>query len=412
MRKFLLYINYRRLLRESIRAFEAAHRLGYSVAVLGQRLPPELSCYVDEWRQCNPASLGSLESAVEELTRCIHIAGVVCFTETAVEACAIVAAKLQLPGLPHATVPAVRDKSVLRERTQSVSGLAHRLLQNDGDLEEFIGIAGLPVIVKPVNASGSTGIYLIREPADLDVFHSTSKKIGNPTYDPTLRREAITFLAERYIGGQEVSVEGDVWRGDVTVVGITHKSTSDPYCLEVRHIFPADLDSEMRRIIEETAKGYVLALRLDNASFLLEGKYDGRRFSLIEVAARPGGDYIASHLVPLALDYDFYENLVRIAVGTAPHPPPPPQQVAGIHYVLAKQEGRLLGYRGLEAVLDHPWVQQAIVETPIGTHIVLPPDDVRLQRLIAVISTAPNQALLTNHLDWVSKTITPTFASE
>ncbi|MCK1333371.1 MULTISPECIES: ATP-grasp domain-containing protein [unclassified Bradyrhizobium] len=412
MTEFLLYINYRRLIRESIRAFEAAHRLGYRVAVLGQPLPPELACYVDEWRQCNPASLVSLESAVEEIRKCIQIAGVVCFTETAVEACAIVAAKLRLPGLPHACVSAVRDKSILRERTQSVSGLTHRLLQNDSDLEEFISVAGLPVIVKPVNASGSTGIYLLREPADLNVFHSTSKKIGNPSYDPTLRRETLTFLAERYIGGQEVSVEGYVCGGEVTVVGITHKLTSDPYCLEVRHIFPADLDGEMRSMIEAKTKDYVLALCLDNASFHLEGKYDGPQFALIEVAARPGGDYIASHLVPLALHYDFYENLARIAVGTAPLPPPAPQRVAGIHYVLAKQEGRLLGYRGLEAVLDHPWVEQAIVETSIGTHIVLPPSDFRLQRLIAVISTAPSQALLTKHLDWVSETITPVFALE
>ncbi|UWU67866.1 ATP-grasp domain-containing protein [Bradyrhizobium sp. NC92] len=412
MTEFLLYINYRRLIRESIRAFEAAHRLGYRVAVLGQPLPPELACYVDEWRQCNPASLVSLESAVEEIRKCIKIAGVVCFTETAVEACAIVAAKLRLPGLPHASVSAVRDKSILRERTQSVSGLTHRLLQNDSDLEEFISVAGLPVIVKPVNASGSTGIYLIREPADLNVFHSTRKKIGNPSYDPTLRRETLTFLAERYIGGQEVSVEGYVCGGEVTVVGITHKLTSDPYCLEVRHIFPADLDGEMRSMIEAKTKDYVLALCLDNASFHLEGKYDGSQFALIEVAARPGGDYIASHLVPLALHYDFYENLARIAVGTAPQPPPAPQRVAGIHYVLAKQEGRLLGYRGLEAVLDHPWVEQAIVETSIGTHIVLPPSDFRLQRLIAVISTAPSQALLTKHLDWVSETITPVFALE
>ncbi|MDF0498394.1 ATP-grasp domain-containing protein [Bradyrhizobium yuanmingense] len=412
MTEFLLYINYRRLIRESIRAFEAAHRLGYRVAVLGQALPPELACYVDEWRQCNPASLVSLESAVEEIRKCIQIAGVVCFTETAVEACAIVAAKLRLPGLPHASVSAVRDKSILRERTQSVSGLTHRLLQNDSDLEEFISVAGLPVIVKPVNASGSTGIYLIREPADLNVFHSTRKKIGNPSYDPTLRRETLTFLAERYIGGQEVSVEGYVCGGEVTVVGITHKLTSDPYCLEVRHIFPADLDGEMRSMIEAKTKDYVLALCLDNASFHLEGKYDGSQFALIEVAARPGGDYIASHLVPLALHYDFYENLARIAVGTAPQPPPAPQRVAGIHYVLAKQEGRLLGYRGLEAVLDHPWVEQAIVETSIGTHIVLPPSDFRLQRLIAVISTAPSQALLTKHLDWVSETITPVFALE
>ncbi len=410
MDKYILFINFRRLIRESICTFEATHYLGYKVLVIGDtQLPETLSAHVDRFMLCKTNNLDDLLLTINNIKSDIVITSVVCFTETAVESSAIIAHKLNLPGLPIESIKFVRNKDELRKRTFHIDKLPTRIIQKDTDIDSFIQEFGLPVIIKPINTSGSTGIYMINDEKDLETYYKSRASIANPIYDPTISQKQLTFVIEKYIEGQEVSVEGLVYDHKVTIIGITHKVTSHPFKLETCHIFPANLDTETKNMIEEKTTAYILALGLNNTSFHLEGKYKKQEFSLIEIAARPGGCHINSHLVPLATGYNLYKNLIKITLGQEPDPVLTPNKVAGEVFILANQEGLLKGYSNMDNILNHPWVSHVITETPIGTHIELPPKDFRKQRLLGVISTAPSHDQLIKHLEWISQTLTPVF---
>ncbi|MCX8515070.1 MAG: ATP-grasp domain-containing protein [Burkholderiales bacterium] len=410
MNEYILFINFRRQFRESISAFNAAHQLGYKVLVVGDtKLPEMLSEYVDKFVLCKTNNLEELLPTINNLNQEVKIVSVVCFTETAVESSAIIAATLKLPGLPIDAIKSVRNKDELRKRTAHIDKLPTRVIVNDEDINTFIQEFGLPVIIKPINTSGSTGIYMIKDQKDLEIYYQSRVAIANPIYDPTISEKKLTFVIEKYIDGQEVSVEGFVYNKKVTIVGITHKVTSEPFKLEICHISPANVDAKTKKIIEEKTTAYVLALGLNNTSFHLEGKYKEQEFSLIEVAARPGGCHIDSHIVPLATGYDFYKNLIRVTLGIMPDSAPIPNKVAGEIFILAKQEGLLKGYNNMDQVINHPWVSHVFTETSVGTYIELPPKDFRKQRLLGVISTAPSHEGLLKHLEWISQTLTPIF---
>ncbi len=414
---YLLYINFRRLLRESISAFKAAHRLGYAVMVIGKSLPEVLQPYVDHYEYCDPSDQKMLETCIEKMIRQFVIEGIVCATETAVEASAIIGERLGLPTLSLRTATAVRDKSILREKTKTIDQHVTLLLEIENPeqllakLHAYTQSNGFPYVIKPVNASGSTGIFVVHSQKDIDRFMSAMESIENTQYDTYSRRTQTAFIVEPYLDGQEYSVEGFVFNGEVFIVGVTYKETSEPYRLEIRHVFPALLTNEDERAIHRKVEIYLHALDINNASFHLEGKLQHKQgkvdFYLIETAARPGGDYITSHLVPLALGYDFYENLARVSLKQNPQPVRERTCVAGIHYIFAEKEGILRGYTGLDKIMEHPLVQHIFVEVPQGETIILPPKDFRKQRVIAVLSTASSHAHLQQHLDWVQETLHP-----
>lgn len=407
---YLLFVNYRRLLHESICAFSSAHELGYKVLLIASDLPEALSPYVDKFERCKTNDLQQLLFVCDKVKNQYDIIGVPALTETAIEASSIIAARFGLVGLSIDSVSSVRNKDVMRKLTRSIDCLPSMVIDANDDVYRFIKEYGYPCIIKPINASGSTGIYYVNKKSDIDLFFSSNQSILNPTYDPTLSHNHLTFVIEKYLQGQEFSVEGFVSNREIYIAGITHKTTSEPFKLEVRHIFPAKLFSKDQDIILTKTKQYIMSLGINNGAFHLEGKFDGTDFMLIEVAGRPGGDYIASSLIYYAKEYNLYKNLLKIYANIVPDAIPDGfYKVAGVHYIMAQQEGILTGYHGIYEVLSHPWVKQVIVENAIGADIKLPPTDYRKQRLICIISTAPTHLALNQHFDWVQNTLIPIF---
>ena len=76
---------------------------------------------------------------------------------------------------------------------------------------------------------------------------------------------AVRPLVEEYVPGPEISAEGYVSNGVVTVVAITAKLLGpEPYFVETGHIVPADLDPRTREAVDsyvtEVCRGLGLTL--------------------------------------------------------------------------------------------------------------------------------------------------------
>lgn len=196
-------------------------------------------------------------------------------------------------------------------------------------------------IVKPADNAGSRGVVLLdaaRQGRTAGDFQEAKKR----TYDYSLENaRGGTVMVEEYMEGPEVSVEIMVVEGEPHVLTITDKYiTPPPYFVELAHCEPSSLDAETQEQIRQVAAQAVKAVGMENAPAHVEIKVTQEGPKIVELAARLGGDFITSRLVPLSTGIDMVGASVLLAAGEKPDLAPTRKQGAAIHFIHAKEEQR------------------------------------------------------------------------
>jgi biotin carboxylase len=388
----VLFVNLRRIPREGYEALLAARRLGYEVVLLGRSLPAFARPLVRDFREVDTADIGRALDEAMELVRAHAIAGVASWTEADVPLVAAIASQAALPGLTPAVAQLARDKCAMHEALGDLGVVpAFARVRDLAGLHAAVDRIGFPAVVKPAGGVGSKGIFELRDDSSLEPAMRHLGRIARPAFDPVFRQFDGELIVEEYVAGHELSVEGFVAGGEVSVVAVTDKLTTAPFHLELQHITPSGLPGDVvAQVIEHTTR-IVTRLGFDHCSFHLEAIWGTAGLRFIEVAARPAGDYIACHLVPMATGVDFFENAVRVAVGAPLRIAPNRALHAGIRFVLAQSAGRFDGLCGFAEALYAPGYEHISLEVPIGTQVLLPPDHFGLQRVAAVRARHPDR---------------------
>ncbi|MFB6807473.1 acetyl-CoA carboxylase biotin carboxylase subunit family protein [Streptomyces sp. NPDC056387] len=386
--RHLLLVNLRRIQREGLESLLAARRLGYRVVLLGRSIPEFAKPLVHEFRQVDTYDRAASIAAARELHATYEFAGVANFTEVDVQLVSAIAADLGLPGMSETAALRARNKYVMKDALRHLDGALPRFAKvtDLAGLQAAVDEVGLPAVVKPTGASGSKGIFELRRPEDLDAAMERLADIARPDFDPVFKQFGAEFIVEEFLEGGELSVEGFVSGGEVHIVTVTDKITSVPFHLELEHKVPSALPADAWAEISATTKDIVGALEFDNCSFHLEAKWGERGLRFIEIAGRPAGDYIGSHLVPLATGVDYFENVIRVATGEPLRLEHDRQLNAGLRFVLAERAGRFEGADGLTPLGEEAGYDHFFTEVPVGTEVALPPQNFGQQRVIAVIA--------------------------
>ena len=384
--RHVLLVNLRRIEREGLESLLAARRLGYEVLLLGRALPAYAAPLVKEFVQVDTYDPAVAVAAARELAATYDIAGVPSFTEIDVQLVATIAAELGLPGMTTDAALRARNKFQMKQGLRELAGVlpAYRRVQDLDELRAAVQEIGFPAVVKPNGASGSKGIFELRSINDVEPALKELQRITRPQFDQVFRQFGAEFIVEEFLTGDEFSVEGLIAGGRTHVVTVTDKITSTPYHLELQHTMPSVLPPDALRTIRATTARIVAALGFDNCAFHLEAKWGPRGMKFIEIAARPAGDYIASHLIPLASGVDYFANVIRIAVGAPLALEPDRDLHAGLRFVLAEKPGRFEGLDGIATVGGDPGYPHLFFEHPTGVEITLPPENFGLQRVAAV----------------------------
>jgi len=409
-KKYILVVNLRRLTKEAYISLQAIKTQGFNILLIAKEMPSYCKDIVDNYVPVDTKNYDLTIATVKQLSKEFVIAGVVAFTETAVEICSYIANELNLPGNPVEAVKYSRNKLAMRQQLlkADIEQIPHLHIKDIKQLKDGIVNIGFPVIVKPINSSGSTGIFHLTCNEDVKVVIDNLKNINNPSYDPISRTNTIEFIIEKYIEGPEVSVEGLVFNSEVSICGITDKLTTMDYKIEYQHIFPSAFSEHQKEIIQLEVKKIIACLGFDNCSFHLEGKLYNDKFYLIEVATRPAGGYIASHLIPNATNQNYYEDLVKIAVGIRPTTQYTAKSYSGIRFIIAQNEGVFSSINNWSDLTQHPLVNSLFVETEIGSQIRLPPKDYRSLRLFAYIVNGASYIEVSDTLSTLANLAQPT----
>jgi biotin carboxylase len=404
----VLYVGLRRIPREGLESLLAARSLGLDVVIMARSAPTWARPLVTEVVEVDTFDTAHSLDVAAGLARRHDVRGVASFTEADVVLVARIAEALGLRGMTPEAAARSRNKV---EMKQALAPLGHLLprFRRVTDLQELrdaVQEIGLPAVVKPTGASGSKGIFTLTDEADLAPAIDRLQQIARPEFDAVFREFGAEFIVEEYLSGPEVSVEGFVADGRFVAVGVTDKLTTEGFHLELRHVFPSRLAGDRLDAVLDATRRIVGALGMDQCAIHLEGKVTPAGFRFIEVAARPAGDYIATHAVPLSSGVPYFENVVRVATGLPLELEPTAALVAGIHFVLAEREGCFEGLAGLEPLLREPGYEHVFVEVPDRADVQLPPRHFGLQRVAAIVAKHPHREALDELLDRGARSVT------
>lgn len=165
------------------------------------------------------------------------------------------------------------------------------------------------IIVKPADNAGSRGVVLA------DTADSQEQLLETYCYSRDNARNGLVMV-EEYMEGEEVSVEAMTVDGMTTIITITDKlTTPPPFFVELGHSQPSKHSEEVQEQIREVTLQAVKAIGLLNGPSHTEVKITPCGPKIVELAARLGGDFITSKLVPLSTGVDMVGNSVLLATG-------------------------------------------------------------------------------------------------
>lgn len=387
----VLYVGTRRTSLEVNAAVFGALDAGYRVALLAPRHPEFGGSALSDVQITDLHDRERALTDAIELARRTPVSGVVSCSDSTIELAAAIAQKLGLAGPSPEAAHRARNKQAMRACLADRPDLIPRFAPVNSleSLRAAHARIGTPAVLKPAGANGSKAVMTVRHDTDLAELFAVATHVTSPGVDPIFGDYPGEFVYEEMLGGSEHSVEGFVHGGRVSIAGITDKWVKDEYFTEYQEIHPTRLAAPVRDRVYALTRDVIARVGIDNCSFHLECRVlsDGTA-RLLEVAARPGGGYIASHLVPMSTGIPFHTNIVRVATGDTPIMESTLRLVAGSRSLLSPHAGRFQGFAGLADVHRLWGVEHVVLEREPGSDIVMPPAEAASSWLGSVIVRA------------------------
>ena len=283
---------------------------------------------------------------------------------------ATVAARMGLAHNPVEAVIAATDKARQRRRWAhaAVAQPAFRIVPaaSADSVREAAAQVGLPCVVKAVSLSASQGILRADDPAAAVAAAARIRQIlataGRPRHEP--------LLIEQYVPGWELSIDGLLHAGGLTVTAIFDKpgTPEGPTFEETVLVTPSRLPGHVLAAAVRTAEQAARALGLRYGPVHAELRIDDRggeaRPAMLELAARSIGG-----LCSRALRFPDGQSLEELVLANALGRPVSPRPLAGTSGVLmlpVERIGVLRAVDGRAEAAAVPGITGLTITIPIG----------------------------------------------
>ncbi len=366
------------------RAFvEAAEKLGLTIVFGTDR------CHVldDPWGDgALPLRFEDPEESAQRVvaeTRSRPIDAIVALgdrpTPTAARACRA----LGLPGHPPEAADACRDKFRSRERLRAaglaVPAFARFSLQADPrTLAESVAQGvGFPCVLKPLALSASRGVIRADDPEQFAIAFERIKALLLAPEVRVLREESSDYiLAEAYLEGDEIAVEGLMDRGRLHVLAIFDKPDPlvGPYFEETIYVTPSRLKPETQALVTRLLESAASALGLHHGPMHAELRINSRGPAILEVAARSIGGLCSRALrfraPSLGDDLSLEEVILRLALGQDVGAIRREDAASGVMMLPTLEAGLFQEVRGLAAARETSGVEEVVITAKASQHLV------------------------------------------
>lgn len=261
------------------------------------------------------------KEAMLRLAREEQVDGVcVCGTDVCVPAQGYVCDALGLTGPSEAAAERAQDKALMKAAFRTGGVRTARFVHvdlNNSHPADICAELGYPVIFKSVDSSGSRGITRVNGPED--IAYAYEQVVANTRADH--------YLIEEFLIGEEFGAQAFVLNGEVQFIlphgdYVFQGDTGVP----VGHFAPYDMGAEIVADAEEQLRRAVKSLGVDNCAINADFILCRGKTYVLEIGARAGATCLVE-MTGLYYGYDYYEKIIRCALGEKPDfaPQKPPQ---------------------------------------------------------------------------------------
>lgn len=218
--------------------------------------------------------------------------------------------KLNLPHFVSSeTAYICNHKNIMREKLarDCKGNIPYQVLNS---IEEVT--VGFPAILKPSDAQGQRGIYLIHSQGEFEEYFEYAKQFS---------KEGQTII-EKYVDGPEISVNGYMVDGELKYLIASDRETWPEYTgLIHKHIVPScavneENEKEMREIIIDACS----RVGIKNGPVYFQMKVENNHFYIIEMTPRLDGCHMwkilekatGVNLMKLVFEHLLYGNTIEL----------------------------------------------------------------------------------------------------
>lgn len=306
---------------QQIAAVEAAKRLGYYTVLCDYLADNPGQYHADKFYLVSTTD----RDAVLGVAQKENVDGVLAYaSDPAAPTAAYVAEKLGLPTNPYRSVEILSNKDLFRDflRDNGFNTPYSRSYSFAADAENDIqcGVFKLPVIIKPVDSSGSKGVSRI------DAAEQVREKFENALFFSKSKRVILEEYVEKFgyqIAGDGLAVDGKL------IFRCFANDHFDPKCVNpyvpIAASFPYNMPDDIHNKIHSEIQRLLTLLEMRTSCYNFDIRIDSdHNVYLMEIAPRNGGNYIPQ-VIKHATGIDLTECAVKGAMGekiTAASVPP------------------------------------------------------------------------------------------
>ncbi|MFC0430670.1 ATP-grasp domain-containing protein [Kutzneria buriramensis] len=317
-----------------------------------------------EWEYCVVGRADEFYNAHPDLDP----AAVVPLLEYATPFAARLAERYGLPGASLGAANIMRDKALLRQVT-AAAGVRNPEMapaHSPADVLSFMRQHPGPVVLKPANRQASVGTQVIYDPNDVLRAWLACVAQDEGILVPD-RAVELRMLVERYVAGDEYSVEMLVQRGKPVFANVTAKQLfpgSRP--VELAHLVPADIPPALTATLGAQTARVVDVTGFRDGIVHCEWIVADGVPHLVECAGRCPGDGIME-IIERAYPVPLLRTYFEIMKGRQPSAPMPSKARGGaaVRFV-AVEPGTVDSINGVEAAREAPGVFLADVMVAAG----------------------------------------------
>jgi biotin carboxylase len=345
----------------------AAERMGLDLVVasdgalpIGGAVIPARSADLDASARRILARAGSVDAGVAADTPMLVLA-------------ATVAAAMGLPHNPVDAVRAATDKAAQRQRwaAAGVPQPSFRLVPAGDRVRQAAEAVGFPCVVKAVSLSASQGVLRADDPA---AAVEAGRRIRQ-VLDEAERPACEPLLVEEYLPGPELSIDGVLTAGDLTVTAVFDKPgmPDGPTFEETLLVSPSRLAAGTLAAAVRVAADAARLLGLVTGPVHAELRVCDRGPAMLELAPRSIGG-----LCSRALRFPGGASLEEIVLASALGRPVPattgPARPSGVFMLPVPRAGVLRAVEGRDSALAVPGVTGLTITIPPGQRVRPLPD--------------------------------------
>lgn len=265
--------------------------------------------FADEYHNVSTTDM----DAVLKLAMELQIDGIVAYaSDPAAPTAAYVSERMGIPGNPYESVKILTQKDLFRDFLAKHGFNTPRAGGYDSfeQAEEEIDLFKFPVMVKPVDSSGSKGVVKI----------FSKNELGPAVAEALSYSRRKRFIVEEFIvkKGYQVSGDGFSVNGKLVFTSYGNELYSGKGTREyvaLGEFWPTELTPDQKKKVDNELQRLISALGMKTSAYNIEVILDkDDNVYVLELGPRNGGSYIPQ-LIQYATGVDLVEYTLKAAVG-------------------------------------------------------------------------------------------------